>query len=152
MCCACCVLHRLSWKAICQAFLLFAPYGADARRSRASSCPLLAWPPAQWAWSERCAQRTLMPPRTNYNQRHILSVATIRWRAHLLWNALCAPSTKLPALTPRFTGEGDALPAGTKVHSTANLDRKYNAKIARVPLVRCKRIVRAISPFTSLPP
>ncbi len=46
-------------------------------------------------------------------------------------------------ITPRFTGEGDALTAGTNVDIATNLDRKYNAKFARVPLVRCKRIVIA---------
>jgi hypothetical protein len=52
------------------------------------------------------------------------------------------------ALTPRFTGKGDALPAGNTPDATWTPTRQDNVKIARVPLVRCKRIV--IVPFLFL--
>ncbi len=111
---------------------------ADARRSRACSSSLLGWPPAQWAWSERCAQRTLMPPRPNMNQRSFCCVATIRWRASLSWNALCAHHIRVSALTPTITRRTRALSDRRKLtQPPKRLWRAIMSKLPRSGLVLC---------------
>jgi hypothetical protein len=87
-------------------------FGASRRRRFPG--PLFVSTPAQWAWNERCAQRTPDVPRTTITTRHRRRRATFRRRATARGTRSVPLIARYLALTPQLSC---AMPALDRKHA-----------------------------------